>query len=286
MHLLNELPCAVLVTDAAGKVLLTNEALCSLAGATSKDWQDRYIDDLFPPAGRIFLQTHIWPTLMRDKSVSEIYLQVRDAGGKSIPVLLNAKQGHHAGQVCFYWTLFVARECSRFEVELLNARSRAEASAALLAQSEAFVRSIANAVPGMVACWDIDLRCKFANQAYLTWFGKSPEHLVGTRLQDLLGPDIFALNEPYVRGALAGECQQFERSLKKPNGEVGQTLATYIPQTVDGKAVGFLVHVTDVSQFKQAQELLRRGSRHGPAGRCRYAFFCRCRPRPGHRNRS
>ncbi|MCX7279665.1 MAG: EAL domain-containing protein [Burkholderiales bacterium] len=260
MHLLNELPCAVLVTDAAGKVLLTNEALCSLAGATSKDWQDRYIDDLFPPAGRIFLQTHIWPTLMRDKGVSEIYLQVRDSAGKSIPVLLNVKQGQHAGQPCFYWTLFVARERSRFEVELLNARSRAEASAALLAQSEAFVRSIANALPGMVAFWDMELRCKFANEAYLTWFGESPEQLVGIRLPDLLGPDVFRLNEPYVRGALAGERQQFERNLKKANGELGQTLATYIPQTVDGKVIGFLAHVADVTPFKQTQELLRRGS--------------------------
>nr|WP_315429541.1 EAL domain-containing protein [uncultured Albidiferax sp.] len=260
MYLLNELPCAVLVTDAAGCVLFTNEALCSLAGATPKDWQGRSIDDLFPPAGRIFLQTHIWPTLMRDKSVSEIYLQVRDSAGKSIPVLLNAKQGLHAGQECFYWTLFVAQERSRFEVEVLNARSRAEASAALLAQSEAFVRSIANALPGLVAFWDIDLRCKFANEAYLTWFGKSPEQLVDSRLPDLLGPDIFALNEPYVRGALAGQRQQFERNLRKANGELGQTLATYIPQTVDGKVIGFLVHVADVTPFKQTQELLRRGS--------------------------
>lgn len=58
-------------------------------------------------------------------------------------------------------------------------------------------------VPSMLAYWDADLRCRFANRAYEDWFGVSPASLVGTLLPDLLGPELFALNEPHVRAVLA-----------------------------------------------------------------------------------
>ena len=88
MQFLDELPCAVLVTDSAGSVVLANEALYSLAGGAGESWPGRSIDDLFPPAGRIFLQTHVWPILMREGSIGEVYMQVRGLRGESIPASL------------------------------------------------------------------------------------------------------------------------------------------------------------------------------------------------------
>ena len=80
------------------------------------------------------------------------------------------------------------------------------------------IRLLVDQVPAMLAYWDSELRCRFANRAYERWFGVDPESLVGTRLIDLLGPALFALNEPYIRRALAGQQQVFERIVPGPGG--------------------------------------------------------------------
>ena len=82
-----------------------------------------------------------------------------------------------------------------------------------LANRERFVRLVTDALPGMVGYWDSGLRCRYANRAYREWFGREPESLYGETMQSLLGPALFAKNEPYVRAVLRGEPQRFERTL-------------------------------------------------------------------------
>ncbi|WP_081961221.1 PAS domain-containing sensor histidine kinase [Aquabacterium sp. NJ1] len=120
-----------------------------------------------------------------------------------------------------------------------------------------FMHMLVDHVPAMLAYWGADLRCRFANKAYKTWFGVDPAGLIGTHIKDLLGPELFALNEPYIRGALRGEEQLFERVVPGKDGVQRHSLATYIPDMVDGKAVGFMSHVTEVTKLKEAEAALR-----------------------------
>jgi PAS domain S-box-containing protein len=125
------------------------------------------------------------------------------------------------------------------------------------AGAQALLSRLADSVPSMLAYWDSQLRCGFANQAYLRWFGVEPEALMGTRMQDLLGADLFALNEPYVLGALRGEPQTFERVVPGPGGARRHSLANYIPDIVGGEVRGFFVEVTETTRIKQAESELR-----------------------------
>lgn len=119
---------------------------------------------------------------------------------------------------------------------------------------------IVDRVPTMLAYWDQGLICRFANRAYETWFGVNPDDLLGTHIRDLLGPELFAMNEPHMRAALAGERQVFERPIKGPNGVVRNSLTEYIPDRVDGTVRGFLVQVTNVTELKETQAALKRES--------------------------
>lgn len=122
-------------------------------------------------------------------------------------------------------------------------------------QSQRFIKTITDAMPSMIAYWDRDLLCRFANSAYLEWFGRKPEALLGRSMTELLGERLFAMNEPYVRGALAGKRQNFPRTLTKADGTVGHTWASYIPQFDDSGAVnGFFVLVADVTQLREAEQ--------------------------------
>jgi two-component system, OmpR family, sensor kinase len=120
------------------------------------------------------------------------------------------------------------------------------------------MRLLVDRVPSMLAYWDRDLHCRFANRAYERWFGVDPDRLIGTSIRDLLGPELFAMNEPYMRAALAGKAQEFERIIPGPGGVKRHSLAQYIPDIVDGAVRGFLVQVTEVTQLKEIEAALRR----------------------------
>ena len=116
------------------------------------------------------------------------------------------------------------------------------------------LRTVLDASSSMIGYWDKDLRNRVANRAYGAWFGVWPEQVAGQPIRTLLGEELFALNQPYIEGALRGQVQKFEREIPAPQG--GQTrysVAEYIPDIVNGEVRGFSVFVTDVTAIKQAQ---------------------------------
>lgn len=105
----------------------------------------------------------------------------------------------------------------------------------------------------MLAYWDNRERCQFSNAAYKIWFGKNPAEMSAIKLPELLGAGLYEKNRPFILGALNGVEQCFERQLILPSGDVRESLATYVPDIVDGKVSGFAVHVCDVSLLKRRQ---------------------------------
>jgi diguanylate cyclase (GGDEF)-like protein len=80
--------------------------------------------------------------------------------------------------------------------------------------------------------------------------------MLGIHIQELLGP-LFALNLPYIQGALEGRKQYFERAIPLPDGTVRHSLATYFPDISDGTLRGFSVHGADVTGMKLRELELR-----------------------------
>lgn len=137
-----------------------------------------------------------------------------------------------------------------------TARKKAMSAAHVIAQRGRFIQTITDAMPSLLAYWDKELRCTFANKSFLEWFGRSPEETLGATMQEVLGESLFELSKPYIRGVMSGERQEFERALTKPDGSVGQTLAYYIPDfDTDGTVVGFFVLATDVTALKEVERL-------------------------------
>lgn len=151
----------------------------------------------------------------------------------------------------------IAGAMHRANARAKEAQEQAESAALASNRSEQFIRSIINAVPNMIGYWDKDLRFGFANKAYMEWWGKHPEDIVGTPIRDLMGERLFALNEPHIRRALAGERQHFQRALIKANGEPGYILGNYIPDLdAEGKVRGIFILASDVTGLKETQAQL------------------------------
>ena len=140
----------------------------------------------------------------------------------------------------------------------ITERKRAEevlrATTEQLAQSEHFVRTVTDNLPGMVAYWDAGLRCRFANRYFLEWHNQTTLQISGALMPDVMGVEQFALAAPYVEGALAGQPQGFEGRLAWPSGEISNTWTNYIPDLDDTSAVrGFFVLVSDVTELKETE---------------------------------
>ncbi|WP_018343827.1 PAS domain-containing sensor histidine kinase [Cytophaga aurantiaca] len=115
---------------------------------------------------------------------------------------------------------------------------------------------VSDHIDAMLAYWDKDLVCRFANKAYLEWFGKNRDEMIGKiTLKELLGP-LYELNLAYINGALGGERQTFEREILTPLHGTKHSLANYYPHILDGEVRGFFVHVADVTQIKNLEKEL------------------------------
>lgn len=110
-----------------------------------------------------------------------------------------------------------------------------------------------NGLPAMIGYWDRDLHNVIANDAYFEIFGLTPQQLRGRHMRDVLGPEVFAKNLPYVEAVLAGEPQLFDRTLVDQMGRTRHTQASYLPDVVDGEVQGFYVLVTDVTARVEAE---------------------------------
>lgn len=118
------------------------------------------------------------------------------------------------------------------------------------------VERLLDHLDAMVAYWDRDEVCLYANEAYRLWFGKARDEVVGMTMEGVLGAHYVA-NGPYIRAAFAGQRQVFERDITSPDGVVRHALATYIPDIVNGAVQGIYVHVADVTPLKKLERELR-----------------------------
>ncbi|WP_084165841.1 PAS domain-containing sensor histidine kinase [Dyadobacter crusticola] len=121
-------------------------------------------------------------------------------------------------------------------------------------------QTVADHISAMIAYWDKDLVCRYANAAYLDWFGKKSEEMIDKiTISELLG-SLYEKNLPYIQSVLQGEAQTFERQIMLPSGKIKYTLANYYPHIVDGKVIGFFVHVADINEVKLLQQQLTKSN--------------------------
>ena len=122
---------------------------------------------------------------------------------------------------------------------------------------------IVEAVPALIGYVDVDERYRFNNLVYQDWFGRPVEEFVGRTVRDVIGDVAYATVAPHVRAALAGRLVTFESELTYRDGKPRYVRATYVPDVgEDGRVRGFVAHVTDITDLKQAEAERERLRRH------------------------
>ncbi|NOT64088.1 MAG: PAS domain S-box protein, partial [Acidobacteria bacterium] len=185
-----------------------------------------------------------------------------DARTATIPViLLSARAGEEsrvegleAGADDYLIKPFSARELlARVESNLQLQRLRG-----LAAQRAEQLTLIADTAPVYIAHCDVEGRFKFVNRAYAERFGLTPADCLGKHLSEIVGESAYKTLRQYVEAALRGERVEFEVELTY--ARLGKLLmhAAYAPEfEANGKVVGFVAAITDISERKRAAAALQ-----------------------------
>jgi len=119
------------------------------------------------------------------------------------------------------------------------------------------LQRIADSIPALIGYWNTELRCEFANDAYRTYSGLTPQQMIGLHFREVLGEKFFTMNSPHAYAALAGEPQRFQRRVIGPDGTPRDTEGQYLPdRDANGEVRGFFVLVTDVTELATAKGAL------------------------------
>ncbi len=287
-------PIGIVISDTGGRIEYVNEAFTRISRFDRDEAIGRFEHVLQPdrsPPGRV---AEMRQALLRGEVWAGEYGNTRRDGERYDEFVHAAPIRQADGGITHFLSIGedvtahkrIGAELDRHRhrlQELVDARTAQlqQLNQALVA-SERFIHTMADNQPDMLAYWDRELRCRFANRAYREWFGRSEAEMAGRPMRELLGEASFAASADDLAAVLRGERRQFQREgAGLPGGETRYTLANYIPDVVDGEVQGFLVLVSDITDIKQAEmrltlanaELIGSRDRAEAANRAKSAFL-------------
>ncbi|WP_149738152.1 response regulator [Rhizobium sp. RU20A] len=124
-----------------------------------------------------------------------------------------------------------------------------------LAASRLELARLTSALPILVGFVDIDFIYRFANDAYLEWFGKTPDEVVGRHVEEVIGRGYFENRKPLIDRAMAGETVVTDNLIRRPDGSARNAEIRYIPRRDDkGVIEGVYVLIIDIEDRKRLEE--------------------------------
>lgn len=282
-----------LLTDADAILATTGECLGQYFGGLSCTFVEINLDNDQAIVCAQWVRQDALPTIMGSYKISEVLgeeIALTLGSGQSVAITDMAHHPHTMSRAAMYKaqlrvqsmvvvpfhlkgallsTLTVTNEHPRTwrtdEVTLLEnviariwplvLKARAEQA---LRHQEAFVRQIADNVPGLVGYLDADEHYRNVNTTFEKWFQRPRQQIIGRTAHEMLGDEPYAKFTPYRQQALGGETVTYESRLTYPDGVTRAIWARYQPDiAADGNVLGFYLFVMDISERKQAEVRLR-----------------------------
>ncbi|MBY5342075.1 PAS domain-containing protein [Rhizobium leguminosarum bv. viciae] len=160
-------PCGYLSLQPDGRIVKVNRTLSTWIGIPAEQLLGKRLHDLLNTSGRIFYETHFAPLLRMQGFFNEVALDLVAADGRKLPVLANAVERRAEDGALLFTrvTMFQAAERRRYERELVDARTAADAAGATIKSKLAFEQQTAELREEFIAVLGHDLRNPLASIA-------------------------------------------------------------------------------------------------------------------------
>lgn len=142
--------------------------------------------------------------------------------------------------------------------------SQRKADEIALRDSMQRLATITDNLPAMIAHIGADLRYRFHNHAYNSWFDLPQEGLIGKHLQDFWGGALFEQKLSDIKRVLDGESVTIEYSLTGRDGLMWFHGNLVPDRNQMGQRDGFYLLAQDITERKQLYERLEHEATHDP----------------------
>jgi PAS domain S-box-containing protein len=185
----------------------------------------------------------------RDYQIKDFPFTDTDGSPMIMEVGIDVTEMNRAKQALREANALLEQRVSERTAELEVARQEAE-------QANDLLRVTMDNAPALMSYVDRNCRYVRVNKNYERWFGLSDEQVCGRHMKDVLGEAAWQEIEPYAMRVLAGEHVKYEHQIPYRNSTLW-IYATYSPDfDGSGQVRGFVVHVLDISERKNAEEEL------------------------------
>ena len=117
--LLDELPCSVIKVNKERTIMYCNTYLSNLVKKPIKELIGSEVDSIVSPASKIFIDSYLYPVLIKDSSAKEVQITIQDTNTDKIPVVANVTQANDGSST---WTFFECHNRDKLYEELLRAK--------------------------------------------------------------------------------------------------------------------------------------------------------------------
>jgi len=269
----------IVVCDPAGRVVSSNPAAAWLLGTTIRDGDTReQISAAWQP-----LREDGSPMPMSERPTTrvleghgpqhDVVMHAINAMGETRSFQTSAVPivSPDTGQLTGVVATFVDVTAQyRMEADLRRHRDELETQVdertrelvlanATLQDTLRFNREITDAIPGLVTYWDRELRCQFANRAYLQSIGLSADQVIGRTKAEFQGSAQPDGMKPRLLRALLGEAQLFEYRVSRDPANPRDFQVHIEPaHGLDGVVHGAYMMAFEISALKRAEAELTR----------------------------
>jgi len=250
----NNSPAGIFIIDKLFTLRGANSTGLSMLGNPSAGGVGIQFKNFLEKDSRQVLNNHLYKVRTEGRASCELW--IKPGHGAAFPVILESVEtgvNWGDGWQCLTMAVDIS-ERKLAEDNLVRALAVQEKLSRSLAGSEHFIRMVTNNAGAAISYWGADCRCRFANQPYFDWFDHHPEAVIGKTAREFLGDELYRKGERRINGVLQGKPQQFERVMRKANGQEVHAQINYVPDFGAEKVVqGFIVVVHDVTSIKRAE---------------------------------
>jgi PAS domain S-box-containing protein len=128
-----------------------------------------------------------------------------------------------------------------------------------VAQSESKLRLVTENVPAMIALYDSNMRCQFANNSYAEQFGWRASDLVGHHVSEIIGEDGYHTIGAHLEQVYRNSPVRYCRSFLNREGEERRIDVAMLPRIgKEGSFQGAFVMIQDVTDQARDKDEVRQ----------------------------
>lgn len=227
------------------RIVYANKKFAEIYGYTRKELEDMQILKLVHPADRDLVKRIKNRRLSGEDTPTDYEARGLKKGGETIWVLRRNTTTRYQGR-----TAILGNVVDITDQKLADRKLR---------ESEERYRTVLEASPDPVVVYDMEGRCTYTNPAFTSVFGWMPEEHLGKKL-DYVPAENWPETQKMIDSVLAGKnFSGIESSRLTKNGDIiNVSISAAIYLNSNGKPVGSIHTLRDISRRKQMEEELRK----------------------------